>query len=128
MAEAIFTGPQGPPPRARLEQVCAQFDDILIQSSRQARLLLRFCLFLVSVIAPLFVLRVGPLRWLSLDKRIQALTRMEESFASAPIMAIKAVLCIVYYEHPDAAREVGFEGFGLPPLYDVTGAPRQEAR
>lgn len=43
---------------------------------------------------------------------------MEKSFASPPVLAVKAILCILYYEHPDAAREVGFVGQGLPPTFE----------
>ena len=42
------------------------------------------------------------------DARIAALTQMEKSpLVAAPLLAIKALLCTLYYEQPDAAREIG---------------------
>ena len=53
------------------------------------------------------------LRSMPLELRIRVLDRMERSFAGALIVALKAALCIVYYEHPGAAAEIGFDGGSL---------------
>ena len=77
---------------------------------------------LVSRLAPLFIGRVVTLGALSLPDRIRALTRLEERFGE-PLLAVKAMLCLVYYEHPDAAREVGFDGQCLIPHAPHTARP-----
>ena len=43
-------------------------------------------------------------------QRVHALRRLENEPAAAPLFAVKALLSLIYYEHPDAAREVGFDG------------------
>ena len=68
----------------------------------------RLMIRLVSLLAPLMVWRPWPFHRLSLDTRIRALARLEDSVLSAPILALKAMLCIVWYEHPDTAAAVGF--------------------
>jgi len=50
------------------------------------------------------------LRALPLGDRSHALEKMESSRFALPLLAVKAMLCIIYYEHPDAAREIGFDG------------------
>ena len=31
------------------------------------------------------------------------------------LLALKAILCTIYYEHPDAQREIGVDGCASPP-------------
>ena len=51
--------------------------------------------------------RLPPLRRLSVEDRIRALTRLEDSQAgSSLVLACKAVLCMVYYEEEEAARAI----------------------
>ena len=38
------------------------------------------------------------------------LERFEKSGFAPALLAVKALLSVHYYEHPDAAREVGFDG------------------
>jgi hypothetical protein len=35
---------------------------------------------------------------------------MERTFLGPLLLALKTILCILYYEHPDAAAEIGFDG------------------
>ncbi len=112
VAETIFAGYDAPPPKARIDWLLAEFDDYLTRAGPRALLILRLALFAVTWLAPLFVGALPTLGRLPLDKRVRALTRMEESFASAPVLAVKAFLCVLYYEHPDVQREVGYVGFG----------------
>lgn len=109
IAEAVFAGPDGPPPPARLDWLVADLDDFLARAGARARTVSRVMLLLASLLAPLFVLRPWPLRRLAVGTRIKALARLESSFLSAPILALKAMLCIVWYEHPDTQAAVGFD-------------------
>lgn len=69
----------------------------------------------MSVIAPLFIRRLPGLHRLNLADRIRALSKMEENpVLAAPVLAVKAIICICFYEHPDAQAVVGFSGIGFP--------------
>lgn len=115
VAEAVFADEQGPPPAARLDWALAEFEDFLALAGSRARLVLRAALLAVTVLAPLFVRALPPLRRLPVAKRVLALERMEASFASAAVLAVKAFLCVLYYEHPEVQREVGYVGRGHDP-------------
>jgi hypothetical protein len=109
IAEAVFARGGQPPPADRIAWLEREFEDFLARSGPRSRLVLSFMVRLVSLLAPLFVGRLATLGSLSVPERIRALTRLEERFGG-PLLAVKAMLCLLYYEHPDAAREVGFDG------------------
>ena len=115
IAEATFATRSGPPPAARLDWLESEMADFLARSGSRSRFLFAFLVFVVSAIAPLLIARLPPLRRLPLAERIVALSRLERRFAE-PLLGVKAILCIIYYEHPDAAREVGFDGSCLTGL------------
>jgi len=50
------------------------------------------------------------------DLRARALERMERSPLSLALFGAKALVSIVYYEHPDPARSIGYEA---PPAEDA---------
>ena len=109
LAETLFTTGEGPPPPARLQWLCDDLDDFAAQSGARARLVYRACLLAISAIAPLLVLRPLPFRFLSFEKRVHALERMERSPFGLAVFGAKAVLCILYYEHPEAAALIGYD-------------------
>ncbi len=106
-AEALFAGPQGPPPSERLDWLMAELEDFTAQAGAQARLLLRGGLMAASWLAPPLVGKVPPLARLSISDRCHALEKLERTPAGLPLLAVKAMLCILYYEHPDVLRETG---------------------
>lgn len=112
VAETIFAGHDAPPPKARIDWLLAEFEDYLDRAGSRPILIMRLALFAVTWLAPLFIGALPTLGRLPHARRVMALTRMEESFASAPVLAVKAFLCVLYYEHPDVQREVGYVGFG----------------
>jgi hypothetical protein len=75
------------------------------------------CVMVVTWIAPLWSLLPVPLGVLGLERRARVLERWERSPFGMTLFAVKAVLSIVWCEHPDAAREMGFDGrpLLLPP-------------
>lgn len=107
VAEAIFSTDAGPPPAERLDWLSTQFDDLLRRVSPIARLAFRAVLLVLSVLPPLYVGRPAPLRALDVPTRVRALARFERGFAAGALLMVRAMLCIIYYDHPDAAREVG---------------------
>ena len=46
---------------------------------------------------------------------MRALQTIEETPLSLALLGAKAILCIVYFEHPDAAREIGWDQACLRP-------------
>ena len=86
----------------------------LARAGVTARLMLSFMVWLVTLVAPLFIGRLSLLGSLSTAEKVRALARLEARFGE-PLLAGKAMLCLMYYGHPDAAREVGFDGECLVP-------------
>jgi hypothetical protein len=109
VAETLFTTREGPPPAARLEWLCDDLDHFFVHAGSRARFAYRLCLLGISAIAPLLVWRLPPFRTLSRAQRTRALERLERSGLGLAVFGAKAALCILYYEHPDAARAIGFD-------------------
>lgn len=103
------------PPDARVRWVDQELDDFLARASRPSYAIVIGSMWLVSLIAPLFLRRFNVLSALSLADRVRALEAVEASVFAPALLAIKALLSLHYYEHPDAAREVGFDGACLLP-------------
>lgn len=110
VAEALFSSESGSPPVERMEWLQREVADFLGRTGLFSRLILRLCLFVVVVLAPLMIGRFRQLPSLEMKERCRALDRLDHSFLSPALLACKAILCILYFEHPDAAREVGFDG------------------
>lgn len=115
VSEALFSTESGPPPAARLDWLEADLGDFFGHANWRARLLFRACLFAITWVAPLLVGRLGRLASLPIERRVEALERMEETPLSLAFFGAKAVLCIVWYEHPDSAREIGWSSTCLGP-------------
>lgn len=113
VAEAIFSKGGEAPPADRIEWVIAELFDLLARAGGRAGLVLRASLFIVSWLGPVLIGRAPGIARLPLALRVRALERLERSALAAPLTGVKAVLCILYYEHPDAAREVGIDGLCL---------------
>jgi hypothetical protein len=110
IASALFTTAHSPPPPARLHWLTTEFEDFLVGAGTKARLLLRTSAVFATWLAPLLIRRLPPLSRLKNDERISALDALESSVIGTPLFALKAILSLLYYEHPDAADELGFDG------------------
>lgn len=109
LAEAMFATPTGPPPRNRIEWLCADFEDFVEQAGPRSELIFDGALFVATWLAPAAIRSRPPLARLSLAERARALHTIEGTPAGLPILALKAILCTIYYEHEDAKREIGIE-------------------
>lgn len=110
VAEAVFSTERGAPPRERVDWLMLEMEDFLARAGARTRWVIRLALLSVTLLAPLFAGHLPPIRRLPVRERARALTLLERSRFGAPVLAVKALLCVLYYEHPDAAREVGFDG------------------
>jgi hypothetical protein len=109
IAEAMFAGESGPPPHDRLDWLCADFEDFLEQAGPRPKLILGGAVFLATWVAPLSIGRRPPLGRLDIADRCRALHKTEATKAGLPILAVKAMLSIMYYEHPDAQADIGVD-------------------
>ncbi len=107
VSEALFY--RGTPlPAQRLDFVEREAMATLISAGRRARLLFSTALFLVAWLAPLWVRRLPTITRLPLPLRITAIAELEASPLGAPLLlGLKTVLCFIYYEQPEALRELG---------------------
>jgi len=110
VAQVVFATEAGPPPESRVHWLCVEVDDFLQHAGARSRLIFRGALFVVTWVSPLLALRPPPLGLWSLPVRTRALERLERTPLALALLAIKAMLSIPYYEHPDAAAEIGFDG------------------
>ncbi len=130
IAEAIFLGSTGAPDAERIRWLIEDVADLLQRVGGKPRRLIVWMVRLVSVVGPILVGTLPPFRRLPVGRRARALERMEGSrLLSGPVLALKAIFCVVWYEHPDSAREIGYDGacvLSLPPGGDAP-LPRAEA-
>ena len=111
VAEALFQDEAGiSPPKAELDWIETELADFARQAGGWATFLLSACMLAVVVLVPVFARKLRSLGGLSIDERRRALEKLEESGVSLPFLAVKAILCLVHYEHPDAAARIGFDG------------------
>jgi hypothetical protein len=106
-AEALFAGPSGPPPDERLRWLVDDLSDFLAQSGPRSWAVIAGGLEVATWLAPPLVGKLPPLARLSVEDRCRALERLEHTPAGLPLLAVKAILCILYYEHPDVLAEIG---------------------
>lgn len=106
-SEALFSTDEGPPPPERIDWMIRELDDLLVHAGWRSAGFYKLALLAVSLLAPLFVGSLRPLWRLPVETRVQALTRMERSRLASVVLAAKSMVCIIYYEHPDARREIG---------------------
>lgn len=108
-AEALFSRDGTAPPGERIAWLVDDVDDFVSHLNLRAALLFRLCLFVVSVVAPVLKGRPKRLSALSMNDRLEALEALERSPASLALFGARAILSLCYYEHPDAAREIGWD-------------------
>ncbi|MGZ3418334.1 MAG: hypothetical protein ACXWUG_00060 [Polyangiales bacterium] len=105
VAEALFS-PDGEAPDAeRLDWLEEDFSDFYARAHGNARMILRLSLFALMWVAPLFAFKFGTLAMLSIRARIEVLEKFEGSFLAPAALAVKAMLCILWFEHPATQLE-----------------------
>ncbi|MBI5516770.1 MAG: hypothetical protein HY909_23500 [Deltaproteobacteria bacterium] len=110
LAEALFVSDDGPPPPERVAWLLDDLDDFLGHAGPRARLSFGLCVRAVAWTCPLLVGRPGSFRALSLPLRLRALERLEKLPLGLALFGAKALLCLVWYEHPENERFAGYDG------------------
>lgn len=110
VAEALFSTDEGPPLPARLDWMEKDLSDFFGNANWRAAFLFRTCLFTVTWLAPIILWRLPPIGRLAVGDRVEAIERFEHvPLAVLTVLAVKAILSLVYYEHPDSAQEIGWD-------------------
>jgi len=108
-AEALFSNQDAPPASERLDWAMDEYADFMARTTARGRLLFWAAATAISLFAPLMIGKLPPYRQHTLPTRVRALRAFEASPLGGILIALRAILCMIYYEHPDAAREVGIE-------------------
>ncbi len=112
IAEALFATEAGAPSRERLDWMVRDLHHFLSHAGGWARFVVGACTRLTCVVGPLLSYKLGFVGR-SLEERRAILERLEKSPAGLVFLGARAILCIVYYEHPEVAKEIGFDGLCL---------------
>lgn len=113
--EGLFASDAGAPDPARVEAVLDDFLDFLARSPSRGRAIMVLSLFFLAWLAPLFVGRLPTLDGLDPDLRAEALDRVERGLFGPAALAPKAILCLLWFEHPDTRAETRTEVTCLTP-------------
>jgi hypothetical protein len=107
LAEALFTPEGGTPDGDRLAFLESEIDDLCAHAGRQPRLVLAASLAAVEAAPPLVIGRLAPFHALSIADRVRVLERLEQRGLGLALLGAKAMLSIVWHEHPATELEVG---------------------
>ncbi len=105
IAEALFSTDGSLPDAARLDELVDDFSDFYGRAQGNARLVLRLSLLVLMWVAPLFAFRPLPLSSLPLALRAHALEKLEASPLGPAALAVKAMLCVLWFEQAQTQRE-----------------------
>lgn len=116
LAEAMFTHPDDPPDagaRARFEWLAGDADAYVSNASALMRIGF-WCMLLVLELLPLFVVgRLSRCSSLRLEVRVRYLEKLDRGrvvFLALFVTVWKTLLTILYFEHPEAAPMLGYDG------------------
>ena len=108
VAEALFTvDDRTVPPSERLDWVMEEYADFMARTSRRGRLLFTLAAQVVTRVSPWLRGRLGGFLQCSLTERVEMLRAFEATPLAGVLIALRAILCILYYEHPGAAADAG---------------------
>lgn len=116
MAEAFFTDPDEPADRgarARFGWLVDDVDDFISQASPTLRWGTRVAVWLVDWLPLFFIGRFSRCENLPLDERERYLATVEESplpRVAVLVVMFKTLMTILYFEHPEAAPVLGYDG------------------
>ena len=115
-AEAFFTDPEEPADRgadARMAWLVEDADDMVSHGSTQLQTGLRIAIVVLELL-PIFVVgRLALASSLTLDERVHFLRKIETgpiTFLALLVVAWKTLLTVLYFEHPEAAPRMGYDG------------------
>lgn len=113
VGEVILAPPTGPCDAQRLGWVCDEVQSFVDEVGGKGAFVFKLGLFLVEWVAPIWSFKLPRFRTMDFETRVRVLEKFESSPFGMTLLAVKLFLCIPYFEHPDTAPEVGFDGAPL---------------
>jgi hypothetical protein len=113
IAEALFWDGREPVPAERLDWMLVELEDYLAATTGMTRTVVYIALTFIQVSPPFSIWKPRFMTACSIQERLVCLERLEKSpivFSTLLAVLTKAVLSTIYFEHPDAMRESGFDG------------------
>ena len=110
IAEALLADDDGPPPQQRVRWVVSKTQEYADSVGGKAMVAFRMGVFATTWVSPILIGRLPPLRRLDHATRIRALHRYESSPLGISLFAVKVFVGVSWFEHPDVAQDVGFDG------------------
>lgn len=95
---------------ARLEWAIGDLSDFLASAGPRTSLIFSVALFFVAWMPLFFIGRLGPLSKLAPEHGALYLEKLDRSRLAALLLLPKALFSLVYFEHPDSLKEIGFDG------------------
>lgn len=108
LAACLFDHGQGVP-ADRLRFALVDVDDFTRRAGWKTRLAFLASLLLLEWLWPLAFGFFGRFSRLALERRLHLLERIEDTQLAPLLVLPKAMLCLVYFEHPDALKEIGYD-------------------
>lgn len=109
VAAAMFDAPDDEATAIRLAWVSDELRTLMADVDAMTRLVFRVSLVLLSRIGPWLVLRPWSFRRCDRAQQLRILERYERSPLGLTLLAVKAMLCIIWFEHPQAAADARFD-------------------
>ncbi len=107
IAAATFSSQRGPPAADRIAWLRREYVDLMSRASGRGRFYFGAGALVVSIGAPIMIGRLRPFSRLTHEERVASLQRFESHALGSILVALRAILCMLWYEHPEVAREVG---------------------
>ena len=90
-------------PKARLDWLVREYADFMSRAPAKGRFLFSMATVVISFFAPVLIGKLPPFSKLSFSDRIRALRKLESRPIGKVLIPLRAILCLIYYEHPEAA-------------------------
>ncbi len=109
LAEALFTPDGAAPDAERLAWLEDELDDLCARAGRQPWLVLTASCAAIESAPPVVLGKLAPFHRLPIADRVKLLERLERRGLGLALLGAKAMLSIVWNEHPASERELGVE-------------------
>ncbi len=107
LAEALFTPEASAADAARIAWLVDELDDLCAHGGDQPRRVLVASLAAIDAAPPVVLGRLASFRALSIPDRVRLLERLERTGLGLALLGAKAMLSIVWHEHPESEHEIG---------------------
>lgn len=115
-AEALFYTDAGAPDPERIDWLMDELDDFLACAGTRAQLVFQGAITALQTLAPLSDGKPVPLTMLKPEARAAAIEKFEETQLGLAVLGAKAMLCLIWYEHPEVRADVRIDGACLKSL------------